>query len=93
MDEGEVVAPILLERRCDGGQADMPPQEWASLIAQRLNGRVDTGIGFWCGTRFQWWWGSGCWCPGCGRAYDVNFEMLKRYRVDETDGVRYNPTE
>jgi len=30
-----------------------------------------------CGTMYQWYLGSGCCCPECGRLYVVNMEDYK----------------
>lgn len=59
----------------------MSPEEWARLIAERLAGRPTGFMG--CGTTFQWWWGSGCMCPGCGRLLLVTIKDLEKYRVQE----------
>lgn len=77
--DNAAIGPILLERCCDGGKGDMTEEEWAKVIAARmLEGAPIHG----CGTRFQWWWGSGCVCPTCGRTWVVLLENLKRYRVN-----------
>lgn len=77
MGTNQVVAPILMQRQCDGGKSEMAPEEWARLIAERLAGH---SIGFMgCGTIFQWWWGSGCVCPGCGRTLLVTLDNLNKY--------------
>lgn len=79
-DTDEVIGPILLQRQCDGGKADMSPQEWAKIVAERLKGNPAFHGG--CGTRFKWWWGSGAYCPNCGILYVTNLGELKRYRLD-----------
>lgn len=80
MDSSQVIGPILLQRQCDGGKGDMEPSEWAKIIAIKLQGNGPVFFG--CGTRFQWWWGSGCYCPKCGVNYPSILEHLKRYRLD-----------
>jgi len=75
----DVIGPILLERCCDGGKGDMSPEEWAKCLAARmLEGAPIQG----CGTWFQWYWGSNCHCPTCGRAWVVTLEHLQRYRAN-----------
>lgn len=78
----QIVAPILMQRKCDGGKDHMSQEEWARLIAERLAGHF---VGFTgCGTVFQWWWGSGCVCPGCGRTLLVTLDDLKKYMVRQS---------
>ena len=79
--DSKVIGPILLERVCDGGRCDMTAVQWAEKCALRLQGQPAGFFG--CGTRFQWWWGSGCCCPGCGRTFSVTLEDMKRFRVQE----------
>ena len=81
MDSDKVVGPILLQRQCDGGKADMSPEEWANIIAARLKNSRSYFPG--CGTVFQYYWGSGAMCPTCGRSYLTDMESLKRYRVEQ----------
>lgn len=39
MDSNQVVAPMLMQRTCDGGKSDMTEEQWASLIALKLQGQ------------------------------------------------------
>lgn len=53
MGTNQVVAPVLMQRQCDGGKGDMSVEEWAKCIAARLTeGAPIQG----CGTWFQWYW-------------------------------------
>lgn len=80
MGTNQVVAPVLMQRQCDGGKGDMPAEEWAKCIAARLTeGAPIQG----CGTWFQWYWGMNCICPTCSRHWIVTVEHQKRYRVLE----------
>jgi hypothetical protein len=75
----KVIGPILLQRQCDGGKDDMTDEQWAEKIALRLQGQPAGFFG--CGTWFQWYFGSGCHCPTCGRQFAVTFADIKRFRV------------
>ena len=81
MDTNQVIAPILLQRKCDGGQSDMTDEQWAEKVALRLSGQPAGFFG--CGTWFQWYWGSGCVCPTCGRTFMVTLEDQKRFCVQQ----------
>lgn len=81
MDTTQVVGPIILQRKCDGGKSNVTQEEWARLVAERLAGKPVGFMG--CGTIFQWYWGSGCVCPGCGRTLQVVMGDLEKYRVQE----------
>lgn len=81
MDSNLVVGPILLQRQCDYGKAEMTDEQWAQVVAERLNGDR-TAIPA-CWTTFQWWWGSNCLCPSCGRLFAYTIADLERYRLPD----------
>ena len=81
MGSTQVIGPILLQRQCDGGKGDMEPSEWAAAIADRLTNGNPSFPG--CGATFQWWWGSGCVCPNCGRTWSVTIDAIKRYGIGQ----------
>lgn len=77
-----VVAPILLQRQCDGGKSDMTDEQWAEKIALRLQGQAAGFFG--CGAWFQWYWGMNCTCPTCGHVWSYTIADQKRFRVLST---------
>lgn len=79
MDSNQVVAPILLQRQCNGGKSEMTEEQWAEKVALRLQGEPAGFFG--CGTWFQWYFGSGCCCPTCGTTFLVLISDLERFRV------------
>lgn len=84
ISETGVIGPILLQRQCDYGKGDMTEEEWTQVLAERLEGAPIPA----CWIVFQWWWGSSCTCPGCGRHFLSGLDELKRYRLDYS----LNPT-
>lgn len=81
MDSTRVVGPILMQRQCDGLKSEMTEEQWAEKVALRLQGQPAGFFG--CGTWFQWWWGSGCVCPGCGTTFLVTRQDMDRFHVRE----------
>ena len=56
------IGPVMLERVCDSGRELLTVEE----VAERYDGSRS----FWgCGTRFRWYLGMNCMCPGCGTMY------------------------
>jgi hypothetical protein len=78
-NSNQVIAPILMQRQCDGGKSDMTDEQWAEKVALRLQGQPAGFFG--CGVWFQWYWGSGCVCPSCGRTFAVTIGDQERFRV------------
>lgn len=78
MDSTQVIAPVLLQRQCDGGKGDMSPEEWAKVLAARL---IEGAPVHGCGTWFQWYWGMNCVCPTCGRHWAVTLDDIRKYGV------------
>ena len=80
----EVIAtpPVLCERLCDGGKTNMEAGELLKYTNELVR---QYGEAFMlqhkhfpgCGTLFQWYFGSNCWCPECGHLYQVIFTDLK----------------
>jgi hypothetical protein len=77
--DNQVIGPILLQRQCDGGKSDMTPEQWAEKLARRLLGQPAGFFG--CGTWFQFWLGSSCICPTCGRSFSITLNDIERFRV------------
>jgi hypothetical protein len=73
----DVVAPLLMERVCDGGEAECDPKDWADWQAQRRASGITWNN--WCGTRFQWYWGSQCCCPNCDTCYCIQRKDKEKY--------------
>lgn len=69
----KVVAPILLERTCDGEWKNQKEYEAACANAgyRLLRG---------CGTVFQWYAGMTVVCPNCGHHYLCTLEDVKSGR-------------
>ena len=59
---------------------EMTEEEWLDVMRERLKG---TRI-FACWVTFQWYWGSQCVCPKCGKIFQFTIEMLKsgKYNVE-----------
>ncbi len=67
----KTMAPVLLERVCDGRITGIMPEE---IPDQAKKGSQ----WYWgCGTRFQWYFGSHCQCPVCFYQYEFTAEMMK----------------
>lgn len=76
--DSKPVGPMLLERTCDGGEAESDPKEWAEYMAYKKEEGHPIP---WCGTKFQWYWGSMCICPNCCTHYQVMRKSIEKYRV------------
>ena len=86
-DNDEVIPPLLLERRCDGGREYWTAEEIMIRTAEYCQQYGEAFVlahpympG--CGARFQWY-GFNCNCPRCARAYEVRWEDVK--------AGKYNP--
>lgn len=78
--KSDVVAPILMERVCDGGELECDPRDWAEWESRREASGIPK---YWCGTRFQWYYGPNPVCPKCFRTYLVMGEHMDKYKVSK----------
>ena len=83
-----VVPPLLLQRICDAGRTAMDASEvviWAADLAKQHGEAFMLAHPYYpgCGTEFQFYFGSGCRCPECGKAYEVRMDHVRegRYAV------------
>ncbi len=82
MSPMQAVPPVLLERVCDAEKSKMEAGEHmrytAELIQQHGEQFMLTHKHYpGCGTRFQWYGVFNCFCPECGRAYNIRIEDYK----------------
>ena len=70
----DAIGPVLLERVCDGGKSKVTAEEWERWNRER----PDRFRG--CGTRFRWYLGMTCVCPGCGTQFLYTVDDLKAKR-------------
>lgn len=82
MEYKKSVPPVLLERICDAERSKMSAEEIVNKGAElgQTHGEMfmlEHPYFPGCGIRFQWYFGSGCQCPECGRLYQVLMEDLK----------------
>jgi hypothetical protein len=90
VEQMKAVPPVLLERVCDAGRSSMTAEE---ILRQSAEVAQQRGEAFMlahpyfpgCGTRFQWYLGSGSQCPECGLLYvtDINDYKSGKYAVKE----------
>jgi hypothetical protein len=76
------IPPVLLERTCDGGKSSMDASQIvmyaADLVKQHGEAFMLSHPYFpGCGTRFQWYGLGNCYCPECGRQYQVMMQDVK----------------
>ena len=76
------VPPVLLERLCDAGRSKMEASDilkYAVELVQQHGEAFMLAHPYFpgCGTDFQWYFGSGCHCPECGRQYIVDMQEYK----------------
>lgn len=77
-DNDEVIPPLLLERRCDGGREYWTPEyiltqtaEWCQKFGEAFVLAHPYYPG--CGKMFQWYYCGNCFCANC--SYSICYEV------------------